>query len=494
MQIFKACACRDPVTRKQLGIRCPKLVKKGHGKWYARYEAPPGPGGTRTRPRLGPFSTEKQAKKELGKAIGTDSPPVASQDRKIRVGKYLDRWHSNRVSAAQNRDDGLAPSTLDAEAEAIELYFKPGLGHIPLAELQNQQIRDLYAAMRKINRQAENDDGSDLLRALLKARAAQDGRRISTRPLGESRIRRINAVLSSALNHALSVDHLISYNPAAGIFRSKGGRKASRVKPLLWTAERVEHWERTGKVPAKVMTWSQAQARSFLDFCQASDERLYALYHLDVHYGPRRSELAGLERPDMSVKRRRVHVRQAQVEDELDDPKSGKSDRLIIFDEQTAVVLRCWERRQQDERDKLGEEYVDSGRYFTYPDGRALRPEYISGRFGMIVAQYQAIRRRHYVEGRSVEWIMRRHRVSAEVVAIALAASLPPLNFHGLRHGAATMLLTAKVPTKVISDILGHASTSFTEDVYTVVAEELADEAATAIAWFVSGRDQKTRE
>jgi integrase len=492
MQIFKACACRDPVTRKQLGARCPNLVKKGHGKWYARYEAPPGPGGTRTRPRLGPFNTEKQAKKELGKAIGTDSPRVASQDRRIKVGKYLDRWHSDRVSAAQNRDDGLAPSTLAAEAEAIELYFKPGLGHIPLAELQNQQIRDLYAAMRQINR--PNEDRSDLLRALLKARASQDGRRISTRPLGEARIKRINAVLSSALNHALSVDHLISHNPAAGIFRSKGGRKTTRIKPLLWTAERVEYWEETGKVPAKVMTWSQAQARSFLDFCQAIDERLYALYHLDVHYGPRRSELAGLERPDMSVKRRRVHIRQAQVEDELDDPKSGKSDRLIIFDKRTAAVLQDWERIRQDERDKLGEDYADSGRYFTYPDGRALRPEYISGRFGMIVTQYQAIRRRHFIEGRSVEWIMRRHRVPAQAVAIALAAPLPPLNFHGLRHGAATMLLTAKVPTKVISDILGHASTSFTEDVYTVVAEELADEAAQAISRFVSGEERKSRK
>lgn len=50
------------------------------------------------------------------------------------------------------------------------------------------------------------------------------------------------------------------------------------------------------------------------------------------------------------------------------------------------------------------------------------------------------------------------------------------------------MLLTAKVPTKVISEILGHASTSFTEDVYTVVAEELAEEAAQAIAAFVPRR------
>jgi integrase len=53
------------------------------------------------------------------------------------------------------------------------------------------------------------------------------------------------------------------------------------------------------------------------------------------------------------------------------------------------------------------------------------------------------------------------------------------------------MLLAAKVPSKVISEILGHASTSFTEDVYTVVAEELAEEAARAISGFVPRRERE---
>ncbi len=488
MKTYRACFCREPGTGKELGARCPDLPKKNHGKWFARYEAPPGPDGKRTRPRIGPFDTEKQAKQELGRAVGADAAVISSEDRKLKVGAYLDRWHANRVSAAESRDGGLAPSTLEAEAEAISLYLKPSLGHLLLVDLRNQQVRDLYAAMRKINRPAEKQDRSDLLRALLKARALGERGRISTRPLSESRIKRVNAVLSAALNDAVSVDHLIGLNPAAGIFRTGGTRKASRSRPLLWTAERVEYWERTGKVPAKVMTWTQAQARSFLDFSDASGERLHAVFHLDVHYGPRRSELVGLERQDMSVRRRRVHIRQAQVDDELDDTKSGKSDREIIFDQETGNVLRDWERRQQQEREDLGEDYADSGRYFTYPDGRALRPEYLSIRFGILVSRYAAIRRRYYQEMRSVDWIARRHRVPEQAVRIALAAPLPPLNFHGLRHGAATMLRTARVPGKVVSEILGHASTSFTDDVYTVVAEELAEEAAAAISQFVSRR------
>ncbi|HUZ24837.1 MAG TPA: site-specific integrase [Streptosporangiaceae bacterium] len=344
--------------------------------------------------------------------------------------------------------------------------------------------------MRKINRPAEQAQRSDLMRALLAARASRDGKRISTRPLTESRIRRVNAVLSAALNEAVNVRHMIPISPAAGIFRSAGSRRGTRTKPLLWTAERVEYWEQTGKMPAKVMTWTQAQAGSFLDFSEATGERLHALFHIDIHYGLRRSELAGLERQDMSVGRRRVHIRQAQAGEELDATKTASSDRQVIFDEQTALILQAWERRQREERMALGPAYADSGRYFTYEDGRALRPEYVSTRFNLLVARYAAIRRRFYEEERAADWIARRYRVPEDAVRIALAAPLPPLNFHGVRHGAATMLMTAKVPDKVVSEILGHASTSFTKDVYTVVAEELAEEAARAISAFVPRRSR----
>ncbi len=64
-------------------------------------------------------------------------------------------------------------------------------------------------------------------------------------------------------------------------------------------------------------------------------------------------------------------------------------------------------------------------------------------------------------------------------------AGLPPISFHGLRHGAATMLIAAGQPVEVVSAVLGHATAAFTMDVYAVVAEELAEAAATAIEAFV---------
>jgi integrase len=160
----------------------------------------------------------------------------------------------------------------------------------------------------------------------------------------------------------------------------------------------------------------------------------------------RRSELAGLYWPDVDLASRRIHVRQAQVDDELDSTKSEDSERIISLDKNRTETLKVWRKTQLAERLAWGAEWTDSGRVFTREDGTPLRPAWISVRFD----------------------------------TLATRAGLPPITLHGLRHGAATMLLAAGQPPKVVSEILGHATTAFTMDVYTEVAEELADAAAEA--------------
>ncbi|MGW4426459.1 tyrosine-type recombinase/integrase [Streptosporangium sp. NPDC004631] len=110
------------------------------------------------------------------------------------------------------------------------------------------------------------------------------------------------------------------------------------------------------------------------------------------------------------------------------------------------------------ERLEWGEAWVDSERVFTKENGEPLRPEYVSERFGTLAGR----------------------------------AGLPPVRLRDLRHGAATMPLTAGVPIKVISEILGHATSSFTSDMYTSVAEELSEQAAAAIAAFVPRQKRNT--
>jgi len=104
-----------------------------------------------------------------------------------------------------------------------------------------------------------------------------------------------------------------------------------------------------------------------------------------------------------------------------------------------------------------GPGWSDSGRVFTREDGQPLRPEWISERFATLVSRL----------------------------------GLAPVRLHDLRHGSATMLLAADQPTKVVSEVLGHSTVAFTMDVYTPVAEELAESAASAIAAYVPRKARK---
>ncbi len=508
MKPYRACSCRDPETGRLLGKQCPKfkspvLEKDGtpkldadgkplerstkHGKWYVRYEAPKTADGKRRQPRIGPFDTEKECQNELARVLGQAGQTGFTDDRKITVGAYLEKRLAWRVAESE-AGDGLKKSTLTAEREAIELYFKPGIGHLKLVDLRDHHVRDLYAAMRQINRETQDERPSELLRRLLAARASRDGKRVSTRPLTEARIKRMHAVLTGALNDAVKLSKILPANPADGVFRSKGGGRKTRTRPLLWTPERVEHWQKTGKIPGKVMVWTATQCGAFLDF--AEHDRLYGLWHLASYWGMRRGELVGLEWPNVSLDRNRLHVLAAQQDDELDDTKTDAGDRHIVFDEGTGAVLKTWRKTQLEERMSWGEAWVDTSRVFTYEDGRELRPAYVSQRFELLCERYNALRQRQ-ADGWDVARIARHHRTPEDVVRLALEGpALPPIRFHDLRHGSATMLIAAGVNDKLVSDVLGHASVSFTKDVYAVVAEELAEDAAKKIAAFVPRRNR----
>lgn len=62
--------------------------------------------------------------------------------------------------------------------------------------------------------------------------------------------------------------------------------------------------------------------------------------------------------------------------------------------------------------------------------------------------------------------------------AAAKRAGLPSsVGLHTLRHSAASVMLSAGVPLKVVSEIFGHASVAITGDIYGHVSPEVSREA-----------------
>jgi integrase len=90
---------------------------------------------------------------------------------------------------------------------------------------------------------------------------------------------------------------------------------------------------------------------------------------------------------------------------------------------------------------------------FTREDGTPMHPEWLSDAF---------------------DWRIR-------------TAGLPRIRFHDLRHTHASLGLAAGVPVKVMSERLGHSTSSFTADAYQHVTPALEEHAASTVARLVFG-------
>lgn len=468
--VYQRCFCRDPETRRALGRKCPRLKTKGHAAgWFFRYDAPRAPGEKRRQPEVGPFPTQKAAQEELNATLARLGGGAQAPDRSLLVGGYLDNW----LAARKLR---LKPSTWESYREAVELYFKPAVGHLRLVDLRDFHLQELIQEMLKINRpQPEDGRPSELLRRLLSARADDDRRELpegekrhkkSTRPLTAARIEREFAVMRAALNDA--VPGKLMVNPFDGVVLPR----ARKVRPLAWTPQResafraaldkhmrsaaaerdlttVEKqklWAAQDLRPCKVMVWLPSHIGQFLDFI--AEERLFALFALTAYCGLRRDEVIGISWSEMDLDQGVVYVRETG---RGDDPKSEAGIRAVPLAGPAVQPLKAWRARQAAERLAWGPDWTDTGRVFTREDGAAVPGQWVSVRFELL----------------------------------AYRAGLPPVRFHDLRHGAASLCKAAGLDTKFISALLGHSRTSFTDATYVLVFPEVAKAAAEAAAAIV---------
>ncbi len=366
---------------------------------------------------------------EVKRRLGTGADPA-------RDAPTVDEWPAEWIAAKKTE---LAPGTLRSYQAHIANYLVPPLGGIRLDRLRPSHIQAMFDAI------AEHNDHIDQARASSGERVRSAVRGLRT--VGPATQHRIRATLRSALNAALRRPDLpLSLNPAVHVHLPN----APRTRPLVWTPERVAQWKKTGRVPCQVMVWTPEQTRAFLR--RARGHRLHALFHLIALKGLRRGEAVGLPWTETRLGEGTIDIRTQIVqlgwETITTAPKSLAGQRTVTLDEGTAKVLRAWRRRQAAERLKAGVGWQDSGLVFTDEQGRALHPAWVTDQF---------------------------HR-------IASWEGLPSIGLHGLRHGAASMMLAAGVDVKVVSVELGHASAHFTQDTYQHVYPDVARAAAATAA------------
>jgi integrase len=269
----------------------------------------------------------------------------------LTVGQYLENWLAGKHA--------LKPKTVALYRDLVRLYLEPHLGGLRLLELRAQHLDTFYAAI-------------------------SIGRR--GRPLSPATIRRVHAVLRSALGSAVK-RRLIPYNPA-------------------------EHIELAPENPRRAKPWTPAQCLTFLRAIQ--DDRLAALYDLMLVTGLRRGEAIGLRWEDVDVGGEALFAVQQITEVHgkavVGMPKTRRGTRVVPIDEQTVTGLVAHRATQEQERSLWGTDWKDSGLVFTREDGSGLRPEYATRHFQKLAAR----------------------------------AGLPAIRLHDLRHTNASLALVCR--------------------------------------------------
>jgi integrase len=439
---YKRCGCTKLVDgkRRQLGKSCP-LLRRADGTWNPKHGtwtfamSVAGKSGKRKQVVKGGYASKKEAAAARDVLRDRVRRGVTVEDVTVEV--FLAEWLRAKTD--------VKASTLRGYRLHIEKHLVPHLGHLHLSELRVAHVADAISEVQ----------GKDANR------------------------QRVRATLRSALSDAVR-QGLILVN-LAGLVKLPSGK---RPKALVWTAERVTRWteavdrlkgtdatgaalealERAAQPPSSVMVWTPAHLGAFLD--QATEDRLYALYHLVAHRGLRRGEACGLRWVDVDLDAGRLTVSKQLVvlgwTPTEDDPKSDASGRTIALDAGTVAALWAHRRHQLKDRLAWGSAWVDSGRVFVQENGAELHPAKVTDRF---------------------------HEITE-------AAGLPPIRLHDLRHGAASLMLAAGVDMKIVSETLGHSSLGITADTYTSVYPQVAAAAAEAAAALVprarSGTDDNT--
>ena len=357
------------------------IRQKSKNSWQLVVDIGKGPDGRRLRHFETARGKKADANRRLTELLANLDKGIYTPPGKLTVGEHLQNWLSGYVRT------NCSPRTLDGYQAIIERHLTPGLGHLPLKQLQPQAIQAYYG------KACEN----------LSARTVHHQHRI----------------LSQSLKHAVR-QGLLGRNPAELVDPPRPRPKAMR-------------------------SLTPEEAESLLN--AASDNRFYPVIYTALSSGLRQAELLGLRWRDVDMERGSISVNRVLYKRrgvcEFKEPKTPKSRRYVSMTSKLAAYLSEYKGERESLNLHLGRMLHLDDLLFASQDGDPLDPGVLSHSFSRI----------------------------------AKRAGLENVRFHDLRHTFASLMLMRGAKPKVISECLGHASVSFTMDVYSHIIEGMQSEA-----------------
>jgi len=420
--------------------------------------------------------TDKQWEKELKKiALEFEKQVETGQyldGSKLTFAEFIERWLKDYA------EKQLEDKTLYRYKEILNTRILPVLGHIKLQKLQPTHLLKFYSNLQEVGIRL---DSKYILKENYKEFLEDKGLAINA--LGETAGLSKNTMIQLRMFRKISACTAKKICEAANLILEQSGVKSQiKINDLFYAVEqdkglsektikqhhaiihsalqKAVEWQlilnnpadrvRPPKVPkneAKHMT--EEQVLAMLEALSKEPLKYQVMIHLDLVTGMRRGELMALEWKNIDTEKRIIKVRKAmqyipKQGQSLKSPKNESSVRDIALPKYIIPLLNEYKVQWNAEKASLGDLWKGDDWVFTQWDGKPMHVDTISSWFPKF---------------------LKRH-------------NLEHINFHAIRHTAATLLINQGLNVKALSARLGHANTSTTMNIYAHALQSADKQAA----------------
>lgn len=344
-------------------------------KYRIRVEAGIDPStGNRKRLSKTIYGTKQQAMKVLAKMEKNKNTDY-HKGNELKLKDYLNKWIKNYSS-------NIAQSTTKDYISIIENHLIPSLGELKLNEINYGHIIEYQ------NQKLKNGN-------------LKTGKGLSNRS-----VQAHHRLLSLALKQAVNLYELIEKNPCDPV---------------------------QAPTPNKNSGKSLSREDASLILNSIEDILLYTIFFVALYTGMRRSEITGLKWKDINFNNKTISVRRSggiiNGEFSYKKLKNDSSRRQVAMSNSLIKELKKFKA-------KRGAFAAKESAVFLTPDGKPVKPDYLTSKFKSIFKQLE----------------------------------MPEYKFHDLRHTHATWLLEEGINPKIVQKRLGHSRIETTLDIYSHVS------------------------
>lgn len=426
------------------------IQKRGENTYYLTVSAGFGLNGKRQRyTKTVQAKNDKEAKKLLDKFQVEVESNSYIHPEKLTFEKFANDWLEKYAKS------NLAPKTFQRYKEILDLRIIKAFKNFRLEQIKPIHLLDFYKNLQEdgIRLDARYIAKEDL-KKVLSSKNIDTKKLILLCKISERTIDKVLKGLPTSLKTAkvisskleIGIDSIFEMYGESGSLSERTIKHHHRLLSTMF--QHAVEWQLISdnpvkrvnppKIPKKESKFYEVDdTMKLIDALNLAPIKYKLMTTLTIFTGIRRSELMGLRWQDIDINNHTITIAQTSqyVRGQgivIGDTKNNTSQRTISYPEFVSDMFKLLQWQQQEDKNKLEELWTESGMVFIQDNGKAMHPDTITKWFDNFITE----------------------------------SKLKTINFHGLRHTHATLLIAQNMDILTISKRLGHSNTSTTLNIY----------------------------